>query len=89
MATRFKFLPSVRKSYAQQGNIFFCCQTYAMQPEDIREKIDRLIAQAGGEYSEALRCYLCTRSSWERVTMNYALSAATLDRARRKFYELW
>lgn len=88
MATRFKYLPSVRKSYAEQGKIFFDCQNYSRQPAEIRAKIDELIQEAGGEYADALRAYLCTRASWERVTMDYYVSGSTLDRIRRRFYEL-
>lgn len=86
---RFKFLPSVHKSYEQQGEIFFACRNYLHQPDEVREKIDRLCREAGGEYAEALRAYLTTRASWERVTMEYHLSDATLHRIRRQFYELW
>lgn len=89
MATRFKYLPSVHKSYAEQGKIFFDCQNYAGQPAELREKIDRLILEAGGEHAGALRAYLCTRASWERVTMEHFISSSTLDRIRRRFYELW
>lgn len=89
VATRFKYLPSVRKSYAEQGKIFFDCQNYSRQPAEIRAKIDELIQEAGGEYADALRAYLCTRASWERVTMECFVSSATLDRIRRKFFELW
>lgn len=89
VATRFKYLPSVHKSYAEQGKIFFDCQNYAGQPEEMREKIDRLILEAGGEHAGALRAYLCTRASWERVTMEHFVSGATLDRIRRRFFELW
>lgn len=86
---KFRFLPSVRKSYEQQGEIFFACRNYARQPAEVRNKIDRLTAEAGGEHAQALRAYLTTRASWERVTMEYHVSAATLDRIRRRFYELW
>ncbi len=89
MATRFKYLPSVHKSYAEQGKIFFDCQNYDREQREVREKIDRLILEAGGEHEKALRAYLCTRASWERVTMDYFVSSATLDRIRRRFFELW
>ena len=86
---KFKYLPSVKKSYEQQGEIFFACRNYARQPEALRAKIDALIAEAGGEHAAALRAYLTTCASWERVTMEYYVSASTLDRIRRRFYELW
>ena len=89
MATRFRYMPSIRKSYTEQGAIFFACQTYKQQSGNVRKKIDKLIEEAGGEYAAALRAYLCTRASWEQVVIQYYVSASTLDRARRQFYELW
>ena len=44
---------------------------------------------AGGEYADALRAYLCTPASWEAVTTEYFVSPSTLDRVRRRFFELW
>ena len=86
---RFKFLPSVKKSYEQQGEIFFTCLNYARQPAEVRTILDRLCFEAAGEHAAALHAYLTTRASWEQVTMRYNLSSSTLDRIRRRFYELW
>ena len=44
---------------------------------------------AGGEYADALRAYLCTPASWEAVTTEHFVSPSTLDRVRRRFFELW
>ena len=86
---KFRYLPSVPLSYEQQGEIFFACRNYARQSAQMRSKIDRLITEAGGEHAAALKAYLTTRASWERVTMDYFISNSTLDRIRRRFYELW
>lgn len=89
MARKFKYLPSVHKGYAEQGMIFFVCQTYRRQTPEMQSKIDRLCREAGGEYADALRAYLCTPASWEAVTTEYFVSPSTLDRVRRRFFELW
>ena len=89
MARKFKYLPSVSKSYPEQGMIFFVCQTYSRQTPEMQSKIDRLCREAGGEYADALRAYLCTPASWEAVTTEYFVSPSTLDRVRRRFFELW
>ncbi len=86
---KFKPLPSVNKSYEEQGEIFFLCRNYARQSKDIREKIDRLCQRAGGEYAGALKRYLTTGESWERVVVEEHISEGTLHRCRKKFYELW
>lgn len=86
---KFKMLSSVKKSYEQQGEIFFCCRNYAHQPPSVRRKIDGLCRRAGGEYRDALFAYLTTDISWKRATMEYHLSAMTLNRIRKQFYELW
>lgn len=87
--TKFKALGSVKKSYEEQGEIFFTCRRYEYQSERTRQKIRDLCRRAGGEYSAALFDYLTTRASWQEVTDKYHISSKTLDRARQKFYEMW
>lgn len=86
---RFKVLRSVRKSWEEQGYIFFCCRTYGRQPQKVRQKIDRLCASAGGEYATALKAYLTTDADWIWICRKYAISESTLDRIRRRFFESW
>ncbi len=86
---KFKRLGSVRKSYEEQGEIFFACRRYAKQPEKVKRKIRDLCLRAGGEYSGALFRFLTTGVSWQRVTDEYHISAKTLDRIRTKFFEMW
>ena len=86
---RFKELPSVDKSYEEQGEIFFLCRNYAKQSRAVRGKIDRLCREAGGEYAGALKRYLTTADSWERVVVEEHISEGTLHRCRKKFYESW
>lgn len=92
MASRFKFLPSVGIPYAEQGRIFFSCQTYGNQPDPMRERIELVcLAAAGGEqsYADALKTYMCTDRSYNAVCMDFCISTATLDRLRRRFYQLF
>lgn len=85
----FKRLHSVRKSYNEQGLIYFTCQTYGKQPEWMRRKIDGLCVSAGGEYAPALQEYLMTDADWIFVCQKYHISDRTLDRIRKRFYESW
>lgn len=89
MKAEFKRLRSIKKSYDQQGEIFFACRNFASQPERIKKKIERLCEQAGGEHAEALFRYLTTDISWQQTCMDYYISENTLARARRRFYESW
>lgn len=86
---RFKRLKSVRKSYEEQGRIYFTCATYGSQPESVRRRIDRLCESVGGEYAPALRCFLTTGADWITVCRIYNISSATLERLRRAFFEAW
>lgn len=86
---KFKMLPSVKKSYEEQGEIFFACRNFARQDERVREKIVTLCREAAGEYAPALFAYLTTGDSWQEVTMRHNISDRTLDRCRWKFYSAW
>ena len=85
----FRRLRSIRKSYNEQGLIFFTCQTYRSQPERVRRRIDRLCESAGGEYAEALKEFLTTGADWISVCAKNHICDSTLERARRRFYESW
>ncbi|MBQ7737989.1 MAG: hypothetical protein IJT62_09200 [Oscillospiraceae bacterium] len=92
MASRFKYLPSVGISYADQGRIFFVCRTYGDQPETVKERIDLVcLAAAGGDtaYAKALKEYMTTDRDFNSVCMEFFLSTSTLDRLRRRFYQLY
>ena len=85
----FRRLRSVRKSYNEQGLIYFLCQNYRWQPQRVQQKIDRLCESAGGEYAPALKEFLTTGADWISVCAKHHISDRTLERARRSFYESW
>lgn len=85
----FKRLRSVRKSYNEQGLIYFTCINYRRAPEWQRRRIDLLCESVGGEYAPALREYLTTEADWIHVCQKYHISDRTLDRMRTRFYEAW
>ena len=82
---RFRYLKSVRKSYEEQGQIYFVCATYRKQPRAVQDRIERLCRRVGGDYAPALMCYLTTGADWISVCDRYHLSGATLERLRRAF----
>ena len=92
MGKRFKFLPSVPLSYQEQGRIFFTCQTYRKQPEEVQAKIRAVCTLVGGGDGmkrRAILDFMTTRKSWRECCMTYYISDATLDRLRRAFYREW
>ena len=86
---RFKQLRSVNKSYNDQALIYYTCITYDRQNAMTRRKIERLCRKAAGEYASALLEYLTTDAEWVGVCQKYHVGDRTLERVRRRFYELW
>ncbi len=86
---RFKRLKSVKKSYIEQGVIYFTCAGYRKQPKAVQEKIDKLCSCVGGDYAPALKCYMTTDADWITVCRRFSISSATLERLRRSFFEAW
>ena len=80
---------SVKKPKRVQGMIYFTCLNYAAQPPGVRRRIEELCDRAAGEYASALFAFLTTEQSWAQICSRYAISSSTLDRVRRRFYELW
>jgi len=85
----FKRLKSVEKSTEEQGYIYYCCRTYSRREKRVQQKIDRLCDLAAGEYAAALREFLLTDADWIYICQKHHISESTLDRIRRRFYELW
>lgn len=73
----------------EQGFIRYTCLTYGTQTKEVCEKIDRLCAECGGEYSDALKEVMCSRRSIYQIGLKYHVSERTIYRIRKKFYESW
>ena len=75
----FRKLRGVKLPYNTQGYIYFTCVTFSQQPPEIQNKIEQLfeVLTKAGQYSV------------ERIATDHFISAATLYRLRRKFYEKW
>lgn len=83
----FRYKPSLRISYEQQGYIYFVSRLYKQLPARKREKIQLLCRETGGPYSGALLEYVTTGGSAEAVCLKHAISRSTLDQAVRRYYE--
>lgn len=87
----FKRRPGVRKGYREQLLVWALCQNRDAQEVEapVREKVARLLQEAGGEYAKALEAYLCTGASWEWVVAHHHLSERTLQRCVCRFLAAW
>lgn len=83
----FRYRPSIRVSYDQQGYIYFVSRQYHRLQNQEREKIRLLCRETGGPYSGALLEHVTTGASAEAVCMKHALSPSTLRRAVNRYYE--
>lgn len=92
MATKFKYMPSLKQSYERQGDIFFTCRNYRQLCEADRERIKAICARcAQGDSCKrrAIFAFMTTGASWRECCMKYHVSDSTLERLRKRFYELW
>ncbi len=86
---KFKYMPSCPLSYQEQGAIWFTCQTYRRQPEEIRAKIKAVctrVAGGDGMKRKAILCFMTTRASWRECCDRHFISDDTLNRLRKAFY---
>lgn len=86
----FRKLRGVNIPYREQGMIWFTCVNYDRQPKKTKEKIQRMCKTYGGEYEQALFILLTRENvSIPWIEQNYYVSARTLYRRRKDFFEHW
>lgn len=85
----FRFKKSMDVSYARQGYIYFASRNYEQLSPSQQKKIADLCLKAGGEYHAALFEFVTTDVGATAVCMRHHLSQSTLERAVRRYYELF
>ena len=77
--------------YNQQGQIYFTCANFNAQSKETQRKIIDKCELIGGGYAEALFDVMTKAGhiSVERIAAEHYVSAPTLYRLRKKFYESW
>lgn len=85
----FKKMPSVKKSYNEQGYIYFTTHTYYSQPNDVKAKIDNICGKVGKYHYKALFRAITTDEPLERIARENYISARNLRRLRTAFYDAW
>lgn len=85
----FKRLRGVPLPEERQGLIRYTCLCYDTQRGWVKQKIDRLCREVGGEYEEALRAVMCSKDSITAIALRHHVSEGLLYRLRKKFYTSW
>lgn len=85
----FKKMASVKKTYNEQGNIYFTTHTYYSQPIEVRKKIDNLCNVVGKYHYKALFRVLTTDEPLNRIARECYISPRNLQRLRTEFYKAW
>ena len=83
----FRFKKSLDVDYERQGYIYFSSRTYDQLSPSQQKKIVDLCVKAGGEYHAALFEFVTTDIGETAVCMRHHISASTLKRAVRRYYE--
>lgn len=86
---RFKPIRHIGVPYKRQVMIYATCLNYHTQPQEIRDRIDRLCKEICGadDMAAALKELLTTDGNMEEIALRYYVSMAALSRRRAKFYK--
>jgi len=85
----FRYKKAVNASYDKQGHIYFISKLYKELEPWKQKKIHDLCLQAGGEYHAALFDFVTTDDGATAICMRHNLSRSTLERAVRRYYEMF
>lgn len=84
----FRKLRGVNIPYRAQGLIWFTCVNLERQPKAVRDRVRRICEEVGGEYADALFCFLTRENvsaAW--IERNYYVGHSLLYAKRVKFFE--
>lgn len=85
----FRYKKAVPVSYDRQGYIYFRSRLFRELSQTRQQRILDLCQRAGGEYAQALLEFVTQDTGAERVCIRHNLSRSTLERAVRRYYELF
>lgn len=87
MARVFRFKKGINVEYDLQGYIYFTSRRFGRLPAAQQKRIRGLIREAAPGYEAALLEFVTTDSGATAVCMKHNLSASTLERMVRRYYE--
>lgn len=91
----FKKIKNCKRTYNEQGAVYFTLATYSKQTAETREQIDRLIKTACMEYrvsecyEDATRAWMISGERLQSVVMKYGVREQTMCKIRRRIYEMF
>ena len=85
----FRVKKSINVSEKRQGYIYYVSLLYPELPENRKRKLRELCSQAGGEYAAAVMEFVTTDHGAVEVSLRHHISRETLDRAVRRYYEMF
>lgn len=83
----FRYKKSVDADYDRQGYIYFTSKNYQNLSAWQQRRLLDLCHEAGGEYHAAVFEFVTTDIGETAVCMRHHISASTLKRAVRRYYE--
>lgn len=88
-AVMFRIKRSINVSEKRQGYIYYVSLLYPELPEKKRAQIREICRRAGGEYAPAVLEFVTTDQGAIAVSQKHYISRETLDRAVRRYYEMF
>ncbi|MBE6648823.1 MAG: hypothetical protein E7614_04805 [Ruminococcaceae bacterium] len=85
----FRKKRGINLSYPMQGFVCFSCLTYDAQPKTVKNKINKLCDEIGGEFRDALFEFVTTEKTVTEISLKHYVSETKLYNMRKKFYESW
>jgi hypothetical protein len=79
-------LPQVKRSYDEQGYIFFFTRLYPQLPQEDRECIENLCKSIAGDSWEALLEFIRSDDYKTKVSLDHNVSCRTLIRWQAEYY---
>ena len=86
---QYRALRSVKLPKNKQILIKSTCLDFTDQPSQVQEKIINLCAEAGGVYCHALFDIMTKGKTISKMALNVPCGVSTLERAQKRFYEMW
>lgn len=82
----FRMLPQVKRSYDEQGYIFFFTRLYPQLPQEDREWIEALCKDIAGKSWTALLDYIRSDDYKTKVALKNNISVMTLNQWRAEYF---
>lgn len=83
----FRYKPGIGVPYEQQGLIYFTSLLYAEQPERVKNRINALCRECGGDHWEALFEFVTGTETATEICRRHYVGRSTLYRSVQRYYQ--